>query len=337
MSLNLGQALRAHRRPFHLAIARASALVPDWVQTAHMIPWLSAPIAGRPLMRRILETFVGCDVQSLHLDLSRKNPSSQTGIAQALNQDIEPCFGMSTEPLLTWTTRKRGDDDIVAIYRPGSIDPTALRVALISQSMEQQPTVQSVHNGEGGLLLCPARAISNATMLEDLLSASPQGWQELLPHQGSEWKTLQPGVGSALDLLRLAQESLHGEPGLYSPFGQDHGGLLLGPGARIHRKAQVLGRCAVGAGSYVAPHATLHEGAVIGRNCYIGTQAHIKDAIVLDGTRIVAGELVRHCVRIGPHVYLGGVTRDPVVAIGSVLSPNWSKIGRHRLDKGETG
>jgi mannose-1-phosphate guanylyltransferase len=85
------------------------------------------------------------------------------------------------------------------------------------------------------------------------------------------------------------------------------GGVLIGPGARVHPEAVIVPPVFVGANATIETLAVVGPGAVIGAGARLPLAAEVRDAVVWDGTALAPGEkLVRAIAADGDRVGADG-------------------------------
>lgn len=77
------------------------------------------------------------------------------------------------------------------------------------------------------------------------------------------------------------------------------GGVRVAPGVRIDPSAVVAGPALLGEGTVIEAGACVGPGAVIGAGCRVASGAVVHDAVLWDGTRLGAGELVERAIAAG--------------------------------------
>ncbi|HMS15833.1 MAG TPA: hypothetical protein PKA37_03260 [Planctomycetota bacterium] len=163
--------------------------------------------------------------------------------------------------------------------------------------------------GATSMLLLPTEWNPASTSCLEFLSASSEEWRQGVGHSHIVHFESRTTCGSAFDLRNATQQFLDGGCSAQLLNGRVVGGALVSPGAQIHRNAIVSGPVAVGPMSFVGPGVRLLPGAVVGAHCFVGEGAVLRDAVVLDGTRIEPGSCLEAAVRSGTQVFLGGSPR----------------------------
>lgn len=271
-------------RPVRVYFPDLEALVPARLEGAAVQAWLSAPIAGEPLYRRVLESLL------LHEEAELILRDGRVARALAAELDENPCYGMRARCIPAdcqldpaWPApmlELPGEGPLCGALEPflerARASNTARRMSC-RDALDHRPDA-------AGVVYRPAGSAESGPALldEDQLRVFPSG--------------------SAEGLRALSLAALEGELPGHETAGRLEGNLLLGPRCSIAPGVRLAGVAAVGEESAVSSGVELRHGAAIGAGCYIGEGAVIEDALILDGTEIGPGEQVVGQVRYGKDV-----------------------------------
>jgi hypothetical protein len=274
-------------------------MVPSVLDDAEKRAWLSTPLAGAPLYRRLLEPLVGLNVAELDI--------LDTGsAARALARLMATRGYFGTTPRLVAAEEIESMAIEQLVLYPGNMlslnarELTSRLMAAFSEGSAGTILRMTERDGAGEAVVVAGRA---AQFLKPELLSKPtfECATDLAKKSASRpiscdaIRGYRPGTPARLvDLARAALDEK-----LFSPVGVYEDGVLIGPRAKICKGAVLDGAAAVGAESYIAPSAMLCEGSIVGEKCYVGEGALVSDAIVLDGAHVAPGEFVLSVVR-GP-------------------------------------
>jgi hypothetical protein len=246
-----------------VVLERLHSLLPTGLGRGDVEAWLRAPLAGAPLCRRLVEPILALQPRRVRL---RGGP-----VAEALKSALERegCFGLEL------VLDERSDLGAWRLPGDGLLD---LDVDLGLPDLLTRPERVQALPGDR----TPGLGVPFSERRVPL--GGPEG--ELLVR-----------LDTSAGLRRAALGVLTGAIGPYPSAGTLRGDALVAREARIHPTVHTSGACAVGAGSFVAPGAWLDEGAIVGRDCYVGPGARVSDSVLLDGARAEAGEVVEGVVR----------------------------------------
>jgi len=284
-------------------IARLERLAPPGLHDDEVHAWLSAPIGGEPLYRRLLEPLVGLSVASLEVEDGR------VGATLVRILERRPCFGLTA---------------VLSGRRPAPTLPDAATLVLPGDGLIEARADDVVRatlaagrgaGGRGAVAICPLGceegrgpalvAIAPGVTLDAAVGARPSSETAIaFARRAGLAVSVRAGgrlrsVNTPERLRALARGAAEGALPAISPAGHREGSLLSGPGAEVARGVRAEGTVAVGGGSLVAAGARLGPGAIIGEGCYVGAGAVVEDAVLLDGCEVAPGERVQGVVR-GP-------------------------------------
>lgn len=244
-------------------------LAPPSLEPGDLKSWISAPIAGEPLHRRMVQRILG-------LPLPRVS-CTDTRLANELRQ-LLPAYGLSLEPAT------RGANAHVLLPARGLLEVD------LPQLWDSACLL-------GGTVVVPCLSTSRSEIDDVLtLSATPGAAAASKKHvlQARRlWETK-----TAEDLYLLAVRALEGELAGLAPAGAWKGELLLGPRAVVHPQAEIHGPSAIGAESRVEADANLKRGTIVGERCFVGRGARLSRAMLLNGARVAPGEQLSGIIRL---------------------------------------
>lgn len=265
--------MNATDTPIRVRLTGLERLAPEGLTSEDFEAWLTAPIAGEPLYKRILGVLLPLRILELVLE---RGPASDAVLALFRERPIynlrarmaKHLHPVSPEDAATLVVPVGGllEADLAGLvargFRRGRIERTP--VNLPGQEMRRHEIV----------FLPPGRSAEEfdpESPATDVYSPAPP--------------ILRP-TDSSVALRELSQRALEGDLQPVIPVGEWRDGLLLGEGARVDPGVRVVGKAAVGAESVVEAGVVLGPGAVVGERCHVDRGAHVTHSIVLDGSRV---------------------------------------------------
>lgn len=263
--------------PVRVRLAGLGELCPPDLSSTDRRAWLTAPIAGEPLYKRVLQVLLPLRITELVLE-----PGATSETVLELFEE-RPIYNlkarMAQNPLAT------SPDDAGTIVLPigGFLEADLGGLVMRGQSGDRvERTPVNVAGPDATrraeiVYLPPGHSVAefapDSSPSDDYLPAPP---------------ILRP-TDTSVGLRELAQRALEGDLATIHPVGTWRGDQLLGDDADVSTGIRTIGKVAVGNGSSVAAGSVLGPGAIIGEDCQVEAGAHLTHAMVLDGARVEAG------------------------------------------------
>jgi hypothetical protein len=274
-------------------------VLPDWLDPIFHGPWLSAPMGGYPLYRRLLESLLPLRPSMLAIE-----PGLGVHAFEALMHS-GPQLGLRTISVDRFLNEPFARDEGFAIHTFTGLDSAITTRMIVEHQQQLRTPALLARSGVSSSLLLQAGTITDPRAILDHVLGDVSDWEAQWPDASVSNLGAPMQTGSATQLKATARNYLDLLSAARILNGTPLKGVLISPRAKVHRKATLTGPVAIGEGSFVSRHAVLHEGAIIGENCFIGAGAIIEDAVVLSGTRIEPGFHLKEGVRIGEQVFPG--------------------------------
>jgi hypothetical protein len=261
-------------------------LAPDSISGGDFRAWLTAPIVGEPLYKRILSVLLPLSIQELVLEpgpvsdavltlfeerpiynlRARMAPSKQAASPEHTATLVVPVGGLLEADLLG--LQRRGE-------QTHRIERTP--VHLPGQTTRPKPEI---------IYLPPGRRQDEID--KDQPPSDPC----------SQVPPIMRPTDTSVYLRELALRTLEGDLASLVPAGEMRGGILCGPNATVTPGVRVVGNVAVGARSRTSTGCVLGPGAVIGEDCTLEANTHVIHSIVLDGCTVAEGERLLGVIRL---------------------------------------
>lgn len=263
--------------PVRVRLGGLGELCPPDLSTADRRAWLTAPVAGEPLYKRVLQVLLPLRILELVLE-----PGATSEAVLELFEE-RPIYNlrarMAHNPLATSPDHAGTivlplggllEAELAGLVargqRTGRVERTPVNVA--GPDATRRAEIVYLPPGHSA-----AEFATDTSPSDDYLPAPP---------------ILRP-TDSSVALRELAQRALEGDLATISPVGTWRDDLLLGEGAEVAAGVRTIGKTAVGANSRVEVGAVLGPGAIVGENCHVGGGARLTHAMVLDGARVEPG------------------------------------------------
>ncbi len=261
-------------------------LAPDSIKGEDFRAWLTAPIVGEPLYKRILSVLLPLSIQELVLEpgpvsdavlslfeerpiynlRARMAPSATAASPEHTATLVVPVGGLLEADLLG--LQRRGE-------QTGRIERTP--VHLPGQTVRPKPEIIYLPPGRSQDEINPDQAPS------DPCSQVPP--------------ILRP-TDTSVYLRELALRTLEDDLAGLTRSGEMRDGVLCGEDAQLGDGIRVVGNVAIGARSRAGNGCVLGPGAVVGEDCVLGENVHIIHSIVLDGSKVEAGDRLLGLIRL---------------------------------------
>ena len=263
--------------PVRVRLIGLAELAPADLRGPDFRSWLTAPIAGEPLYKRVLQALLPLRILELVLE---PGPAGETILD--LFQE-RPIYNLRARMARHPHAVSPADAATLVVPMGGLLEAElAGMVARGARSGRVERTPVNVTGPDSTrraeiLFLPPGHSDEEV----DVSSPPEDDYLPVPP-------ILRP-TDSSVALRELAQRALEGDLGTIHPVGTWHDDLLLGEGAVVDPQARTIGKTAVGAGSRIEARAVLGPGAIVGENCIVRSGAHLTHAMVLDGSEVGAG------------------------------------------------
>jgi len=253
--------------PLHVHLADLERLCPEGLGPDDLRAWLRAPIAGEPLLKRLLQPLVGLPVDRITARPSRA--------AEALDACL-PLFGFHLD------LEDGLEDAHVVLPAQGLLEVDLATLLQRAERAEVQLRADAVD-------ACGARV---GRLRVRLGKRGPSTCAQALSSLRL-WTT-----GTAFELLSTSRRALEGDVKNLTPGGRWIDALLTAPHARCRGEIVPPGPASLGEDSIVEAGALLEPGAIVGDACFVGRSARVGNALILDGSTVHAGAELRDVVRL---------------------------------------
>jgi len=261
-------------------------LAPDSISGGDFRAWLTAPIVGEPLYKRILSVLLPLSIQELVLEPGPVSDAVLTLFEERPIYNLRARMALSAraaspEHTATLVVPVGGllEADLLGLQRRGEQTRRIERtpVHLPGQTTRPKPEI---------IYLPPGRRQDEI----DVNQAPSDPCSQVPP-------IMRP-TDTSVYLRELTLRTLEGDLASLVPTGEMRDGILFGPDAEVAPGVRVVGNVAIGARSRVATGCVLGPGAVAGEDCVLGANSHVIHSIVLDGCVVPPGERLLGVIRL---------------------------------------
>ena len=261
-------------------------LAPDSISGEDFRAWLTAPIVGEPLYKRILSVLLPLSIQELVLEPGPVSDAVLTLFEERPIYNLRARMALSAraaspEHTATLVVPVGGllEADLLGLQRRGEQTRRIERtpVHLPGQTTRPKPEI---------IYLPPGRRQDEI----DVNQAPSDPCSQVPP-------IMRP-TDTSVYLRELTLRTLEGDLASLVPTGEMRDGILFGPDAEVAAGVRVVGNVAIGARSRVATGCVLGPGAVAGEDCVLGANSHVIHSIVLDGCVVPSGERLLGVIRL---------------------------------------
>lgn len=262
--------------PIRVRLSGLAHLAPADLDEGDFQAWLTAPIAGEPLYKRTLQVLLPLRIAELVLE------PCPVGEAVLRLFEERPIYNLKAR--MASHEHAVSPNDVATLVVPvgGLLEADLGGLQARGDSgnrIERTPVSLPLQEGrKAEIVYLPA-----GRSAEEIESGTPpQDDYTMMP-------PILRATSHSVALRETAQRALENDLQAFPPVGDWREDLLLGPGAKVHPTARIIGKAAVGAGSVVGPGVVLGHGAIVGEGCKIGDDVHLTHTMVLDGTALDPG------------------------------------------------